>query len=176
VGALTLREVARRLGVSHAAPTYHFADRTALLAALAAQGFAELTEAAELAARRAGDDPVDRLIARGVTYVRFAVQHPRQFRLMYGSDLEACDDALLVETRERAFATLTDCVKEVMDMRGEVDPQRLAVAVAGCWSSVHGLATLWIDGRLRFARERFAKVEDLLRAVVDLMLPSVFQK
>jgi AcrR family transcriptional regulator len=176
VGALTLREVARRLRVSHAAPTYHFADRTALLAALAAQGFSELTEAATLAAERAGDDPVERLTARGVAYVSFAVQHPRQFRLMFGSDLETSDDAVLLETRERCYAALTDAVKEVMDSRGKVDPRGLGVAVAGSWASVHGLATLWIDGRLGFAQEQFPKAEDLMRAVFDLMLPSVFEK
>jgi AcrR family transcriptional regulator len=176
VGALTLREVARRLGVSHAAPTYHFADKTALLAALAAQGFSEQREAATLAAERAGTDPIERLTARGAAYVSFAVQHPRLFRLMYGADLETSEDALLVEARERAYATLTDAVKEVMDSRGEVDPRRLVIAVAGCWATVHGLATLWIDERLGFAQEQFPKVEDLMRAVVDLMLPKVFEK
>jgi AcrR family transcriptional regulator len=176
MGALTLREVARRLGVSHAAPTYHFADKTALWAALAARGFLELTEAAALAAERVGDDPIERMTAKAVAYVNFAIQHPRQFRLMFGSDLESCDDARLLEASDIAFAAITDAVKEVLDSRGEVDPQRLAVVVTGSWAYVHGLATLWIDGRLGFAQEQFPKVEDLMRVVVDLMLPSIFEK
>jgi AcrR family transcriptional regulator len=172
VGALTLREVARRLGVSHAAPTYHFADKGALLAALAVQGFSELMEEMALAAERAGDDPVQRLKARGVAYVGFAVHHPQQFRLMYGY-LES-NDAALREAGERCLAALTEAVMEVMASRGAADPRRLVVVGAGSWAVVQGLATLWIDGRLRFAREQFPKAEDLMGEVADLM-PSVFR-
>lgn len=174
VGALTLREVARRLGVSHAAPTYHFADKTALLAALAAHGFSELMEEMELAAARSGGDPVQRLTARGVAYVGFAARHPRQFRLMFGSDLETSNDPTLLDPRERCLTVLTEAVMEVMAFRGETDPRRLVVVGAGSWAVVQGLATLWIDGRLGFAREQFPKAEDLMGAVADLM-PSVFE-
>src|SRR5262249_16952310 len=151
----TLREVARRVGVSHAAPKHHFVDKTALLAGVAALGFQELAQAMEQAVEKAGPDPVRRLTATGVAYVSFAVHHPRQFRLMFGADLELSNDAELAKSAEHAFNILLDAAGAALAARGESDPQRLLVTVASSWSSVHGLATLWIDGRMQFARKAF---------------------
>src|SRR5262245_24493316 len=77
VGALSLRELARRAGVSHNAPYRHFPDRDSLLAALAAEGFVELRQELE---RQGGTDA-------GVAYVRFALAHPQRFRLMFGGQV-----------------------------------------------------------------------------------------
>src|SRR3954471_12975444 len=85
-GALSLRELARRAGVSHAAPYRHFASREALIGALAVEGFRGL--GAEMQAC-AGDerDPMRRFRALGVAYVRYAVAHPGHFKVMFSSDL-----------------------------------------------------------------------------------------
>jgi AcrR family transcriptional regulator len=176
VGALTLREVARRLGVSHAAPKYHFADKGALLAVLAAQGFSALADAMTTAAEQVGADPMRRLNATGVAYVACAVRQPQQFRLMFGSDIpDTNDDADLLRESARAFSVLTDAVNDVMASRGERDPHQIPVYVATAWSIVHGLATLWLDERLAFVQEQFPTAESLALAVTDLLY-KLFKK
>ena len=83
--ALSLREVARQAGVSHNAPYRHFAEREALLAALAAKGFEMLAQAQQAAAAKGG------LRAMGEAYVLFALEHPQRFRLMFGGQVSmAC--------------------------------------------------------------------------------------
>jgi AcrR family transcriptional regulator len=172
VAALTLREVAQRVGVSHAAPHHHFPDKTALLAAVSAEGFRELTTAMQEAAERAGENPVKRLTATGVAYVEFAVHHPRQFRLMFGADMEPASDPELKKWSDRAFVILLDAAGAALTKKKQEDAKRLLVTVAGAWASVHGLATLWIDGRLEFARESFPTAERLAREVTDALARS----
>jgi AcrR family transcriptional regulator len=170
IEALSLRELARRVGVSHAAPSHHFPDKRALLAALAAHGFATLAEQMDRATSRAGDDPVRRLTAAGVAYVRFALAHPRLFRLMFGSDFDERDHFPdLAAAGDVAFAVLLDAAEAALQSRGDHDPDHLVLTVAACWSSVHGLATLAMDGRLRFAAARFPSVDVLTRRVTDLL-------
>jgi len=109
--ALTLREVARRAGVTHAAPYRHFTDKEALLAAVAEEGFHTLSEAMREAMGRAGDDPVERLEALGVGYVRFALAHPAHFEVMFGPELswdrEVCT---LQSAADATFALLLQSV------------------------------------------------------------------
>src|SRR5205809_439421 len=87
IGALSLREVARKAGVTHNAPYHHFPDRGALLAAIAEEGFGRLAQ--ETAAARAAvpDDPLARLTACGQAYVRFAIASPAHFRVMFRPEL-----------------------------------------------------------------------------------------
>ena len=173
MAALTLREVARRLGVSHAAPKHHFADKAALEAALAAHGFAALTDAMTEAAARAGKSPLKRLTATGVAYVRFAVHHPQQFRLMFSAPLDCDGVAELREASERAFSVLREAVRAVLEEHGVHEPRRDLVVLTGAWSSVHGLATLWVDGRLDFVREQFPTVEALAEQVTRALARSL---
>lgn len=170
--ALTLRQVAQRVGVSHAAPHHHFPDKTALLKAVAADGFRQLCEAMQGAAESAGENPVRRLTGTGVAYVDFAVHHPRQFRLMFGAELDPASDAELKKWSDRAFVILLDAAGAALAKRKQDDAKRLLVTVAGAWASVHGLATLWIDGRLEFARESFSSAERLAREVTDALARS----
>lgn len=135
----SLRGVARRAGVSQTAPYRHFSDRSKLESAVAAQGFRALGE--ELTAGEAAPTIPEDLADFAVTYVRFAVERPRMFRLMFGSE---CDD----ENDERVQAagilqaTLTETLRAVYP-EGDVD--NLAV---GLWSTAHGLAFLHLDGKL----------------------------
>jgi AcrR family transcriptional regulator len=85
--SFTLREVARRAGVSHAAPYRHFANKTALLAAVAEEGFRTLRTRLLEAGTRLPAEPLARLQTLGVEYVRFAVEHPSHFRVMFGPDI-----------------------------------------------------------------------------------------
>ncbi|MEU9296751.1 TetR/AcrR family transcriptional regulator [Streptomyces sp. NPDC048266] len=135
-GALSLRDLARRAGVSHAAPAHHFKDRTGLLTAVAAQGYELLAEA--LAA--APD-----LRERGVRYVRFAVEHPAHFQVMFQPELLRADDPDLLAARERASAGLRSGVAELRDV-----PDARTAGVAA-WSLAHGFATLLLTHNVRDA-------------------------
>ena len=129
VAALSLREAARRAGVSHNAPYRHFPDREALLAALAAEGFELLREAMR---DRAGKE-------MGEAYVRFALDHPQRFRLMFGG---AVPIAKYEQLRDAAAATYGGLVEAFKDL------PRPEIAAAAAWSLVHGLANLMLDGHL----------------------------
>jgi AcrR family transcriptional regulator len=134
--ALSLRELSRRAGVSHAAPIHHFGDKAGVLTALAAEGYDRLADA--LAA--AGDDFVE----AGVAYVRFAVRHRAHFEVMFRPDTYRADDPAVVAARERASQALTSGVRNRTTRTGH--EARLTGIAA--WSLVHGFATLWLTGAL----------------------------
>ncbi|MET8505901.1 TetR/AcrR family transcriptional regulator [Streptomyces sp. NPDC004787] len=136
-GALSLRDLARRAGVSHAAPAHHFKDRTGLLTAIAAEGY-EL-----LAAALSG---VPGLRERGVRYVRFAAAHPAHFQVMFRPDLHRPDDPALLAAKERAAAELRAGVAALPAGPGDSpDPRDTGVAA---WSMAHGFATLLLTHNL----------------------------
>src|SRR5262249_11743683 len=83
---LSMREVARKAGVSHQAPYHHFGDREAILAALAAEGFRKLLGEMERAAKSAGSDPAKAVEAMGRAYVNFALKNPAYFQVMFRAD------------------------------------------------------------------------------------------
>jgi len=145
-GAFTLREVARRAGVSHNAPYRHFRDKEELLAALAAEGFDRLTAAMTQAAESASG-ALERFRLSGRGYVEFALRYPQHFAVMF--DVPWRFD-LYPQTRaagERAFGTLVRyveaCQAEQVLPPGDAKPFALLA-----WSMVHGVAKLAISGRL----------------------------
>jgi AcrR family transcriptional regulator len=157
-GGLSLRAVARRAGVSPTAPYRHFADREALVSAVAAAGYRELAEClAE--AHPAPVTPAD-LAAVAVAYVRFALAHPALFRVMFS---EPCDPG----NDERGAATaaisayVNALVRRAFPGTG-TDFDALATAV---WALVHGLAFLHLDGKLDASTQE--AVADQVRAAVD---------
>ncbi|QFZ75902.1 TetR family transcriptional regulator [Streptomyces fagopyri] len=133
--ALSLRDLARRAGVSHAAPAHHFKDRTGLLTAIAAEGHgllaATLTEAADL--REAG-----------VHYVRFAREHPAHFQVMFTPELLRADDVELTTARALTAESLRRAVA-ARRPGPDVDPRLASVAA---WSLAHGFATLLLGHNL----------------------------
>lgn len=148
VSSLSLREVARRVGVSHAAPYRHFQDKESLLAAVAEEGFIGLTEAMNRAIEQAPDDTLKRLEATGVAYVEFAVAHPSHYRVMFGSyQGEQVPQKERAQAGWQAFQVLFNAI-EAGQSAGTVragDTMQLGWVA---WSTVHGLAMLLIDGRL----------------------------
>lgn len=147
VGGVTLRKVARRVGVSHAAPAHHFGDKAGLVTAYAAQGFAALRTrlaAAGAQAEAAGQPP---LFAIGLAYIRFAVEQRGHFAVMFRPDLLDPDRPGFRESCEGAFTVLVEAVRALRSDLAPDDPQVL-LAATGAWSIVHGFATLWLEGNV----------------------------
>jgi AcrR family transcriptional regulator len=148
-GALTLRAVARLAGVSQAAPYRHFANKEAILAAVAEEGFRSLMIAMRQTIEACGDVPVARLRAVGIGYVTFATSHPSHFRVMFGRDM--ADRSAFPTLRQVASDTLGVVVDAIADcqraglVRSEEPAADLAVTA---WSTVHGLSALLVDGVL----------------------------
>jgi AcrR family transcriptional regulator len=146
--AFTLREVARRAGVSHNAPYRHFRDRDDLMAAVAAQGFRELTEAmVEAAGERS--DALDRLKHAGLGYVGFALRRPEHFTVMFDAPISKRKHPNSAAAAEQAFGTLLGFVKGCQDA-GRLASGDLRQLALLAWTMVHGIAKLAITGRLPF--------------------------
>jgi AcrR family transcriptional regulator len=143
--SVTLREVARRAGVSQAAPYHHFADKAALLAAVAEEGFRLFDAHQAEALDGAPDDAVERLAALGVSYLRFALASPHYFQVMFRPSLVECARSLDFETvAGRTFQRLLTVTAEARRSRGwfDTDPYPAALAM---WAMPHGLAGLALE-------------------------------
>jgi len=145
LAGLSVREAARRAGVSHNAPYRHFPDRDALLAALATEGFTRLGKALE---GRSGRE-------LGEAYVRFALAHPQRFRLMFGGQL-ALDR--YPELRTQADATHARLTAAFAGLGAEAK-----FAAAAAWSLVHGLANLILDRHLENSEDFVKRVIGAIR-------------
>jgi AcrR family transcriptional regulator len=142
VRAVSFREVARRAGVSHQAPYHHFPNHEAILHEIAREGFAALAAAMEEAGRNAGE-AVDALVAAGRAYLVFALEHVGHYRVMFQRPV---DSEPLAEA-ERTLGVLGSLTAAVVGEGGGggASPEVLARL---CWSTVHGLASLAIEGAL----------------------------
>jgi AcrR family transcriptional regulator len=142
---ISLRAVARRAGLSHAAPKHHFDDRAGLLTAVATQGFLDLAVALGTVHE---DEPEARLTALGAAYIDFGLAHPALFDLMFRPVELDPDDAALVQAQHAAIGVLA-AAAERMGTPGTVPPATLTVMA---WALVHGLVVLARDGSLRDPR------------------------
>jgi AcrR family transcriptional regulator len=140
VEGFSLRSVAKRAGVSHAAPAHHFGDARGLLTALAAEGFRQFRAAQSRREAQTTQDPRAVLLAAGLGYVDFALSRPALFRLVFSSDLPDHNDAELTLAGEEAYAHLAAQVGAL----GGGPPE-----VALVWAATHGIADLIGSGRLK---------------------------
>ncbi len=169
VGSVTMRAIGQRLGVSRAAPYRHFADKTALMVAVAAAGFTRLRDrlqTIDAGARRSG---LERLRQMGEEYVRFAVENPAHYRLMYGSEALARRDVPeLREAGNALFEQLVDVIQAYQDS-GKIKRQDPRAQAYVAWSAVHGLASLLIDGQILTAADVDGLIRQTTRTVLDGM-------
>ena len=159
VEAFSLRSVAKRAGVSHAAPAHHFGDTTGLLTALAALGFQDFLATQHAFEARAKKTSRDQLVAAGLGYIGFARARPALFKLMFGSERTDYENKLLKTAAEAAIAHLMAQVKLV----GSTEAQD----VTAVWATAHGLADLIIAGRISVIRD-FS--EEALQAMLTTIL------
>lgn len=166
VAALTLRAVGEKLGVSRTALYRHFADKSALLAAVATEGFRTLRVQLEESWRAHGGGR-EGFEAMGATYVRFAVAHPSHYRVMFGGFVRgSAPDAELANEGGGAFQTLVDAIVAQQNEGRLRNDHPLALAQY-IWSNVHGIAMLAIDGQLK------QPVEDVIRFANERMRTGI---
>ena len=154
LAALSLRDLARQVGVSHAAPVHHFGDKAGLLTAIATQGFLTLADELQGTYARTAS-----YLEVGVAYVQFAMCHRAYFEVMFRPELYRADDLALEAARQQARAVLYGPLAE----RPDVGPADTRHAGLAAWSLVHGLATLLLTGNL--PPELSSDPEALTRAV-----------
>ena len=170
VEGFTLRECARRAGVSPAAPAHHFGNMTGLLTAIATVGFEGLADAMESAAAASDGTAGERFKAIGLGYIRFALAHPARFRVIFGRFPLDRGDAALARAGKRAFDILAKTIaaqpgnSEPLDAGAQAD-------LVFAWSTVHGFANLALDGQMPFVEgaDREKALEALARKVVRLL-------
>jgi AcrR family transcriptional regulator len=170
--SFSLREAARRAGVSPAAPAHHFGDSSGLLTAVATQGFEGLALALREGEARGGADVRARLREQGVAYVEYALRHPGRFRLMF-SHVLLRQDAELQRCGNDAFLVLENGVRAAFASKSGAPLSAEAwSAVLGLWSVVHGYAHLAIAGRLDplECKPRGKAAATILRSVLDRVI------
>ena len=161
--SLSMREVARRAGVSHQAPYHYFGDRSGIFAAISEEGFTGLAQAfrdvheTEMPAAKAGF----------IAYLNFAREHVGHFRVMFRNDICGVTTHALTQTAaDSAFEELRLMVSRITGP--EIDPNKAFTFAAMLWSLSHGLATLVIDGPLPNKVPPGTDLESQIQAVIDL--------
>lgn len=147
--SFTLRELAGRLGVSSTALYRHFENKLSLLAAVAEEGFRELLRRFTADEHLKNDDPLEFMAARGMAYVQFAVTYPAHFRVMFLPQLRQPGQfPSLWEVRQQVYLRLEEALSllKSRDLLSGADVGDIALT---SWATVHGLATLIVDGQVR---------------------------
>lgn len=162
VEGFSLRSVAKRAGVSHAAPAHHFGDVRGLLTALAAEGFRRF-QAAMDAQEATTTDPRERAVRAGLGYLDFALARPALFRLIFSSARTDFTDPDLVSAGDTAYRHLVGLIDDLGGDRSDV---------AALWAMSHGIADLSVGGRLMmFASMDKGERSSALRDLLDRVLP-----
>lgn len=171
----TLREAARRAGVSPAAPSHHFGNAPGLLTEVAIRGYGELTRALVDAAA-AHATPRERLHAQGQAYVRFALTFPGRFQMMFSNKRLLADDERLHAAAKAAYTPLKEVMGDLTREQDEGRPPSAAqidIAARAAWSAVHGFAKLALEGKFGAADSEAGRraIKTGLRDVLDYLWP-----
>lgn len=166
ISVFTLRGVAKRAGVSTAAPYHHFKNKAELLEAMASQGWLMMVDRFLIASEKKAA-PMEKLASIGVEYVTFAVEHTAYFRVMSRPDLYCNGETPVYKGAGlEAFEMLNTAVKNCFPGKDENDPF-ISGRVLDSWVRVHGLATLWIDGPLKATFLGEMGIEELMKMLFN---------
>lgn len=164
VNALSLRKVARKAGVSPAAPYRHFADKDALIAGIGAEGARKLTERLAKAVTQFPDDPRAQIIEMGWLYVQFGLENPNQLRVMFGGFI-----ARGKLQAQEAFALLVNAIRQGQEAGAVVNDNPYHLAMAA-WSMAHGLAMLMVENPIPEKVWESTVKEELARICFQFLL------
>lgn len=173
IASLSLRAVAKKVGVSHTAPYRHFRDKESLLAGIAGEGFKEMTAQMTEAVELHPNDPRAQLQEAGHRYVRLVAENPQCVQLMFGGILP-CDDTYpeLRASGDLAFAALKTIIEDGQALgvfkKGDVEVMALTA-----WSSIHGLSLLFISGSINETASAPVEVRSLTTAITTMMLEGL---
>jgi AcrR family transcriptional regulator len=174
IESLSLRECARRAGVSWSAPGHHFGDKTGMLTAFAIEGFTHLKSHME---RRRDEvpDPLQGSAAVGLGYLEFALKNPEYFRVMFRAELLNERDPAYQAANSAAFGVLEQSIRACRQGRPDAHLPQICLLA---WSSVHGFATLVLEGAIpqltRSRKLRLTEGMELGRELILLLGPSLF--
>lgn len=175
VSSVSLREVAKVVGVSHTAPYRHFADKTALLVALDTIGYQRLYNAMEDCIDKHPNDPLKQLFSANQAYVELACKHPQMTNLMFGGIVKANEytEELSVESK-RAFNGLMTIIQngQAAGVFVENDTKELALFV---WSTVHGFSMLCSSGHLKEAATNKKQIQNLIDMLGQSLLTGIIK-
>ncbi|MEA3182839.1 MAG: hypothetical protein QOI59_6362 [Gammaproteobacteria bacterium] len=176
VDGFTLREAARRAGVSPAAPAHHFKDARGLLTAVALLGFREFGEALAKADEAGGADPARRLHEQGLAYVRFALEHPARFQLMFRDEKLDTTNEEFAAVAKRSYDVLENAIRAATGTpeQAELSESGYGFLLAN-WSIVHGFAHLALGNLFRDPQGQPIPVDTLLQSLLPLMLQHLPQ-
>jgi len=148
VAGLSLRKVAGKAGVSHAAPYAHFTDKQALIAAISTEGYRRLYERIEDIIRQYADDPSKQLIETAWAYVDFALTDPAHFKITFSGVIEQeKEHPTFVEMSQKSFESVVRIV-EACQARGVLESGPSDLMAVSVWSLVHGFASLVLEGQV----------------------------
>lgn len=166
VGGLSLRKVAKQAGVSHAAPYSHFADKQALIAAISTEGFKQLYSQIESVLEKHQGNQEMLLIETAWAYVKFALNAPDRFKLMFSSVLEKEKEyADFVEISQENFSQLVKIV-EICQQAGVLKSGATDVVAVSIWSTVHGFTSLLLEGQISHTVLKKISLKELLTLII----------
>jgi AcrR family transcriptional regulator len=167
--SVTMRAIGQRLGVSRAAAYRHFADKNALLAAVAAAGFNRLRERLETIGAGAPRASIEKFRSMGEEYVRFALENSAHYRLMYGKEALAREDLPELDEAANGLYEHLVGVIEAYQRSGRIKRQDPRAQAYVAWSAVHGLASLVIDGQIQATDDIDGLIRYTGRMILDGM-------
>jgi AcrR family transcriptional regulator len=175
VKGLSLRKVASRAGVSHAAPYAHFADKQALIAAISTEGYRKLYERIAAAVERFQGDPLRQLFEAGWAYVGFALDAPAHFKVTVSGVVEKEKEyPAFVEMSMKSFGLVVQIVA-ACQAAGALKPGAPDVLAVSVWSLVHGFASLLIEGQISHTVLDRMKARDLLAFLLNQVTRAEIQ-
>ncbi len=171
VEGVTMRGLAERAGVSRSAPYRHFADKTALLAAVAEDGFRRITARIQAVKEEHAQDATQGFLEVCVAYVEFAIENPTHYRLMFGREVSNFrDHPDLAAAARAAFSEVVSMVQRYQQENTIESDSPIKLAHTA-WALAHGLSTLIIDGRIRASDD----VGQLTRFAFQALLEGIEQ-
>jgi AcrR family transcriptional regulator len=174
VQGLSLRKVAARAGVSHAAPYAHFTDKQALIAAVSTEGYKRMAVQLQNAIELYPDDPLRQLVEGGWAYIEFGLDDPAHFKITLSGVVEKENDyPSLVEATNHAFRLLESIV-DTCQHAGILRPAQSDLMAVSIWSVIHGLVTLALDAQIsHVVLEKYSMRQLLLHALGQFILVEI---
>lgn len=166
--AVTLRACAKKIGVSPSSAFRHYSDKRDLMTAFATRALLQLSDALSAATRKANKENGDALMAVGLAYIKFAIDKPAFFRAMWNEET--------IYTNSENYVAAADLLSThlkggFVDTIADIDPNSLSPEELLAWSSVHGLANLFVDGPIGKGQTRKQKLE-LATEMLDAIKPA----